>query len=130
MITYNQTTINPSPTIVLEAGEDISNSYAKAVMITDGKAVVATEGVNAIGIILLTEEQEIKKGDSFTVQIKEIGLWRAGEAIPYGTEVACGNNGLAVVAKTGNFITGVALGEAEGEGEYIPVQIIKAGYKA
>lgn len=130
MATYLGTTINESPTINLEAGEDIQEAQGKAVIISGGLAITATAGANAIGIIPLSEDEEIKKGSDVTVQVKDIGAWVAGEKIVVGDELTSDANGFAVKAAAGNFITAVALTAAAEAGTIIRVQLIKAGYKA
>lgn len=130
MATYLGTTINESPTISLEAGVDIQKAQGKAVIISGGLAVPATAGVNAIGVIPLSEDEEIKKGSDVTVQVKDIGAWAAGEKIVAGDELTSDANGFAVKAAAGNFITAVALTAAAEAGTIIRVQLIKAGYKA
>lgn len=130
MATYLGTTINESPTINLEAGEVIQKAQGKAVIISGGLAVLATAGANAIGIIPLSEDEEIKKGSDVTVQVKDIGAWVAGGAIAVGDELTSDANGCAVKAVAGNFITAVALTAAVEAGTIIRVQLIKAGYKA
>lgn len=130
MATYLGTTINESPTINLEAGADIQKAQGKAVIISGGLAVPATAGVNAIGIITLSEDEEIKKGSDVTVQVKDIGAWVAGEKIVVGDELTSDANGFAVKVAAGNFITAVALTAAAEAGTIIRVQLIKAGYKA
>lgn len=130
MATYLGTTINESPTINLEAGADIQKAQGKAVIISGGMAVTATAGANAIGIITLSEDEEIKKGSDVTVQVKDIGAWVAGEKIVVGDELTSDANGFAVKAVAGNFITAIALTAAAEAGTIIRVQLIKAGYKA
>ena len=130
MATYLGTTINESPTINLEAGEDIQEAQGKAVIISGGLAITATAGANAIGIIPLSEDEEIKKGSYVTVQVKDIGAWVAGAKIVIGDELTSDADGFAVKAAAGNFITAVALTAAAEAGTIIRVQLIKAGYKA
>lgn len=129
-MTYMGTTINESPTISLEAGADIKKAQGKAVIISAGLAALATAGANAIGVIPLSEDEEIKKGSSVTVQVKDIGAWVAGAKIDIGDELTSDANGCAVKADAGNFITAVALTAAVEAGTIVRVQIIKAGYKA
>ncbi len=130
MATYLGTTINESPTINLEAGEDIQEAQGKAVIISGGLVITATAGANAIGIIPLSEDEEIKKGSDVTVQVKDIGAWVAGAKIVIGDELTSDADGFAVKAAAGNFITAVALTAAAEAGTIIRVQLIKAGYKA
>ena len=130
MATYLGTTINESPTINLEAGEDIQEAQGKAVIISGGLAITATAGANAIGIIPLSEDEEIKKGSDVTGQVKDSGAWVAGAKIVIGDELTSDADGFAVKAAAGNFITAVALTAAAEAGTIIRVQLIKAGYKA
>ena len=124
---YFGTAINESPVITVEAGEAMKSPQFLAVGI-DGK--LAEAGKNAIGIITADAEDVVSIGDDLTVQIKDVGLWIAGEALKKGTELAVGAGGMAVKAAAGNFITAVALSEATNSGQRISVQICKAGYKA
>ena len=130
MATYLGTTINESPTINLEAGEDIQEAQGKSVIFSGGLAITGTAGANAIGIIPLSEDDEIKKGSDVTVQVKDIGAWVAGAKIVIGDELTSDADGFAVKAAAGNFITAVALTAAAEAGTIIRVQLIKAGYKA
>ena len=125
MATYLGTTINESPTIVVTAGADIKAAQGKAVMLTKGKATTPTAG----GIIPLSEDEEIKNGSDFTVQVKDIGAWVASEKIEVGDELTTDANGCAAKVQNGNFITAIALTAAEKAGTIIRVQLIKAGYK-
>lgn len=129
MATYLGTTINESPTITLPAGEKIEAAQGKAVIISDGAVKVATAGANAIGVIPLSENEVIEKGEDVTIQVKDIGAWVAGEAIAVGDELSSNETGQAVKATNGSFITAVALTAAAKTGTIIRAQIIKAGYK-
>lgn len=129
MATYLGTTINESPTITLPAGEKIEAAQGKAVIISDGTAKLATAGANAIGVILLSEDEVIEQGEDVTIQVKDIGAWVAGEAIAIGDELTSNATGQAVKAADGSFITAVALTAAAKAGSIIRAQIIKAGYK-
>lgn len=129
MPTYFGTTINESPTITLVAGTDIENAQGRAVKISGGEAIAATAGVNAVGIIPLSEDEVIKKGSDVTIQVKDIGAWKAGGKIEVGDELTSDADGFAVKATNGNFITAVAVTSAEEKGTIIRVQVVKAGYK-
>lgn len=124
---YFGTTINESPVIVVKAGETMKEPQFLAVT-ADGK--LATAGANAIGLITPDCEDAVAVGDDLTVQVKDIGLWLAGEAIALGDELAVGDGGKAVKATAGAFITAVALSEATKADQRVSVQICKAGYKA
>lgn len=129
MPTYFGTTINESPTITLVAGADIENAQGKAVKIVGGEAIAATAGVNAVGIIPLSEDEVIKRGSDVTIQVKDIGAWKAGGKIDVGDELTSDADGFAVKATAGNFITAIAVTSAEEKGTIIRAQVVKAGYK-
>ena len=130
MATFFGTTINPSPTMVLQAGENIENAQGIALAIKDGKAVKPEAGVNVIGISLITNDEVIEMGADITIQIKDMGKWVAGEKLCAGDELTTDANGRAVKAAAGNFITAVALSDAQKAGSFVKIQLIKAGYKA
>lgn len=130
MATFFGTVINESPTIVMKAGADIKSAQGKAVMLNSDTVVQATAGANAIGLVPMSEDENIVSGSSVTVQIKDIGAWKAGAKIKVGDELASDANGLATPAQSGNFITAIALTAAAEAGTIIRCQIVKAGYKA
>lgn len=130
MATFFGTTINPSPTMVLQAGENMENAQGIALAIKDGKAVKPEAGVNVIGISLITNDEVIEMGADITIQIKDMGKWIAGEKLCAGDELTTDANGRAVKAAAGNFITAVALSDTQKAGSFVKVQLIKAGYKA
>ena len=84
MATFFGTTINPSPTMVLQAGENMENAQGIALAIKDGKAVKPEAGVNVIGISLITNDEVIEMGADITIQIKDMGKWVAGEKLCAG----------------------------------------------
>ena len=56
MADYFGTSINESPTIVLEAGKDIEGAQGIALEIKNGKAEKPTAGANVIGLSLFTND--------------------------------------------------------------------------
>lgn len=129
MSTYFGTSINESPTIVMDAGEKLENARGIALAIKDGTAVKPAAGAHIIGISIIETDETVEKGENVDIQVKDIGKWVAGEEVAIGTELACDAEGRAVAAKAGDFIVGVALSSASDAGTWIKVQIIKAGYK-
>lgn len=127
--TYFGTSINESPTIVLPAGEELTNARGIAVAIKNGAVVKPAAGAHAIGLTLIETDETVEAGTDVDIQIKDIGKWVAGEKITAGTELATDTKGKAVAAKEGDFIVGVALNNAVEAGTWIKVQIINAGYK-
>ena len=120
--------INNSATISEFAGADIAEPAHKAVMYdTDGNVVLATSGDKAIGLILSSVIDPIKKGGQVSVLIKYIGLLEAGSAIGKGDFVTINSSGQGVKASGGAFIFGRAFTSAAVAGETVQVQINPMG---
>lgn len=129
--TYFGTSINESPTIVMQAGEAIeSGARGIALVASEEGLKKPTAGAVPIGLSLFTGEDTVAKGDDVTVQVKDIGKWIASGAIKVGDLLATDADGKAKTAASGEFIFAVALGAAAAAGQIIQVQIIKAGYAA
>lgn len=124
---FNGVQINQSVTIVEKAGADVAD-IRNCIMKYDenGDVVVATDGTEALlGIALIEagynditgrESGKVVKGDDVDIQIKDMGVVVAGEAIKKGQEITAGADGLAAVATAGDFVLGVALTGAEAGG--------------
>lgn len=131
---YIGTQINQSPTIVEKSGAEIKDVRGKIVKYDSaGDVVLATAGDVAIGITIMedganditgVESGKVAKGEDVTVQIKDIGLVKAGGTITKGAELASDANGCAVVATDGNFVIGTAR-TAASSGEYCHIIINK-----
>ena len=132
---YRGVQFNQSPTIVELAGaavEDVRNLIMK--YDENGNVVPATAGTDIpVGVALIEtginditgkEAGKVAVGDNVDILIKDRGVVLAGATIKKGQEVAAGANGLAAVAASGNYVLGIALGNAA-EGEYLEVQISK-----
>ena len=129
--TYMTSQINESPTITEKAGAKISSDARGLFMKYDenGNVVPAsTLGEKVIGVAIITNSEEIALGQDVDIQVKEIGLARAGAAIKKGDEVTAGADGKAAVAETGHFVVGTALEAAEA-GQFFYMQVSKF-YKA
>lgn len=117
-INYIGTQINQSPTIVEKAGAAIDDARGKIVKYdASGNVVLATAGAVAIGITIMedganditgAESGKVASGEDVTVQIKDIGLVKAGGTIAKGAELASDANGCAVAAADGDFVIGTA----------------------
>lgn len=129
MATYFGTSINESPTVILEAGAKLENVQGIALAITAGKLAKPPAGANVIGLSLFTNDENVEAGGSLTVQVKDIGKWVAGGEIAVGDELATDAAGKAVKATDGAFIVGTALSAATKAGTVISVQLTKSGYK-
>jgi hypothetical protein len=132
---YNGVQINGTQTIVEKAGaaiEDVRNRIMK--FDESGNVVLATAGTDLpVGIAIIEagyndisgqESGKVESGDDVDILIKDIGVLIAGATIKKGQEVAAGADGLAAVAVSGNYVLGIALGDAE-SGNYLQVQIAK-----
>ena len=132
---YRGVQFNQSATIVELAGaacEDVRNLIMK--YDGNGNVVPATAGTDIpVGIALIETgynditgqtSGKVEVGDNVDILIKDRGVVLAGAAIKKGQEVAAGADGMAAVATTGNYVLGIALGNAN-EGEYLEVQIAK-----
>lgn len=123
------TSINESPTIAAQAAGAITGGALLAAVIDGSGASVATAGAAAAGL-LIPETDDVAAGDTVTIQVKDIGLWKAGAAVEAGAMLASDADGKAVTATAGSFILAQALEAATAADQVIHVQIIKAGYAA
>ena len=97
--------INNSATIVENAGANIASPAHKAVAYdASGNVVLATNGEEAIGVILSSSHDPISQGGQVNILVKNIGLLEAGGAISKGACVTINGNGQGVTAQTGDFI--------------------------
>ena len=71
MAVYEYTTINTSPTIKAESGGELGDVRGKAVKFVDGKVQLPGAGEVPIGIVLLSEVENVKTGDTVTIQVKD-----------------------------------------------------------
>jgi len=128
---FISTGINDTPTIVGKAGIPLVNAAFLAVKFDEaGNIVPAGTGENALGLLIATTPENVAAGEDVTVQIKDVGLWKTGDAVAAGAELTPDASGKAVTATEGAFILAIALESAAAEGAVIKVQVIKAGYKA
>jgi len=125
--TYLTSQINESPTITEKAGAKIA-SDARGLFVKydeNGNVIPAsTEGEKVIGVTIITNSEAIEAGQDVDIQVKEIGLARAGAAIKKGDEVMAGADGKAAVATAGKFVVGTALEAAEA-GQFFYMQVSK-----
>ena len=128
--TYLTDQINPSPTIVEKAGVKIDDPRGLLLKYDENGNVVPadTAGEKVIGMAIITNNEDVTVGMDVDIQVKEIGIVKAGAAIKKGDEVMSGANGKAAVATSGSFMIGTALEAAE-ENQFFFIQISKC-YKA
>lgn len=127
-MSYYNAVINQSPTICGTLGADVPAGKHKAVQYAaDGTLLLATNGENAVGVLLSTTDDDAKKGDEVTFLIRDIGLMETGGAVAIGDLVTVDENGRAIKATTGSAVFGRAFSTAEGADYTIGVNIIASG---
>lgn len=125
---FISTGINDSPVITGKATNAIENgAFLAAKFDANGCIVLAGAGENALGLLIATTPENVAAGEDVTVQIKDVGLWKTGDAVAAGAELTSDANGAAVTAAAGNYVTAIALEAAAASGQVIKVQIVKSG---
>lgn len=123
-MTYLATSINESPVITDKAGAVLEDVRGRAVKFdTDGYIVLCAAGENAIGVGIMTNDKGIPAGDDVHIQIKDIGLVRAGAAIAKGAELTPDAEGKFVPAE-GGFVRAIALEAASAADVYIKARLV------
>ena len=130
-MSYLGTTINNSPTFACVLGAAITGEATGLAVEIDGAtgkaSVCNAAGEPAFGIIVPGHASDLAIGEEVTVQIKDIGVAKAGGNITKGAAVTVDATGKFVVAATTNYIVGYAL-EAAASGKLFKIQITKSGY--
>lgn len=124
-MTYLATSINQSAVITDKAGAVIEDVRGRAVKFNDeGKIVLCAAGETALGVGIMTNDKNIAAGADVDIQIKDIGLIRAGEAIAKGAEISAGADGKFVPAADGGFVGAIALESAAAADVYIKARLV------
>lgn len=126
-VSYEYTGISSSATVTLPAGAELSGVNARAVKLTEEGLTLPGAGEDAIGIVLITEDETYKKGEDVTIQVKDIGVWKAGAEFSAGALLAVDAEGYCQEATAGQWIVGRALTVARAKGDIIRAQLIHAG---
>lgn len=129
---YFGASINTSSVIAEIASATIQNGAFCAVKYDENGDVILcdTAGELVVGVLLPETAEKINAGEDVTVQIKDIGLCKAGAEIKKGQEVMVDTKGRVIPATAGKFVIGYAMTNATTENEIIEVDIRKCGYKA
>ncbi|MEG1562143.1 MAG: DUF2190 family protein [Bacteroides sp.] len=127
-MSYNGTSINNSATITGKASVAIKDGAFLAVTLSASGVTLATAGSPAVGFLVPITDA-VKVGDDVDVQVKDIGLARAGATVAAGALLASDANGKVITATANAFIIGMALEPATAANQIISIQICKAGYK-
>lgn len=124
---YLATSINGSQTITEKAGATIADVRGKAVKYNTAGDVVlcSVAGEAAIGIGIMTNDENIAAGADVDIQIKDIGMVMTGGEVKKGDELTVDANGKLVKASAGQHICAVAMDAATAAGSYIKAQIVK-----
>ena len=121
---YHATSINESPTISEKAGAVLADVRGKAVKFDEqGNIVLAGAGDTVFGIGIMTNNENIQPNEDVDIQIKDIGLVYAGEAIKKGVELSAGADGVMVPATSGA-VCAIALEAAASAGLYIRARLV------
>lgn len=128
-MTYLATSINESPVIVEKAGAAITDVRGKGLKYdTSGNVVLcSTAGEAVLGIGIMTNDESTADGADVDIQIKDIGLVKAGAAITKGAELAVNASGLFVAATAGQYVAAIALEAASAANVYIKARL--TGYQ-
>lgn len=128
-MSYTGTLMNESPVISGCAGARLGDAAFLAVAYDTTGAIQFPAGGEVPLGLLVAETENIDMNDRLTVQIKDVGGWKAASAFTAGTELTSDVNGLAKAAASGEFILAIALEPAATAGQIVKVQITKSGYK-
>lgn len=97
----------------------------------EGKVILCdTQGEMAAGLLVPATADTVQEGEDVTIQIKDIGICKAGAAIQKGKEITTDTQGRCIPANTGDFVIGYAASAVEAAGELVQLDIRKSGYKA
>lgn len=127
---FEYTGINTSATVTFPAGVQLADIGATAVKLTEEGLALPEAGGEVLGIVPVSEDGDYKKGEDITVQVKDIGIWKAGAEIPVGALLAADGEGLCQEAATGQWVLARALTAASAKGDLIRVQVIHVGKMA
>ena len=101
------------------ASAAITDVRGRAVKFDSGKIVLCSANDPALGIGIMTNDENIPAGGDVDVQIHSIGLVYAGAAITKGANLSAGANGVLVPTTSTNPVVAVALEAASGSGVFI-----------
>jgi len=129
-MTYFMTSVNESPLISRKAGAELNDVRGRAVKFDDnGSIVLAGAGDAALGIAILSSDEAIPVGGNVDIQVRAIGLVKAGAAIAPGDELASDAAGALVPATSGAYIA-ISLQKAAAAGEFVQALITRGSKTA
>ncbi len=130
MSTFEYDGIVSTATVNLLAKAELKEPKGIALALSESGAALPTAGADVAGIAVISNPDTVAAGGRVDVQIKDVGLWRAGEEFEAGALLATDATGKAVKAKTGNYIVARALEAASAADDLVKVQMLNAGAKA
>lgn len=118
--------INQSPTIAAPASVAMTEPGGKAVKLNaDGAAVLcSTAGEAVIGIVTIDNDNDVKAGETVSIQVKDNGVAKIGAAVAVGAELAVNASGLFVTATTGQYVRAIALEKGAAANDIIRVMMV------
>lgn len=127
MSTYEYTGINSSATVDFLAAADLVEPKGIGLKLTDSGVSLPTAGGDIAGIAIISNPDSVKAGERVDVQVKDIGLAKAGAAFNAGALLAVDATGKFVAATSGQLMIARALEAANAAGDLVKVQLINAG---
>ena len=127
MSVYEYTGINSSATVDMLAASELTEPKGIALALSASGVALPAAGADVLGIAVISNPDTVPVGGRVDVQVKDIGLWRAGAAFDTGALLATDAAGKAVEATSGDKIIARALDGASAAGDLVRIQIIHAG---
>lgn len=122
---YLATSINESPVITEKTGAQINDVRGKALKYDgSGNVVLAGAGELCIGIGIMANDEVTDSGADVNIQIKDIGLVKAGGEITKGAELAANSDGTLIAATANQAVIAIALAAAS-SGEFVKAMIVR-----
>lgn len=118
-MTYLATSINESPVIVEKAKAAITDVRGRAVKFSSGEIALCGAGDAALGVGIMTNDENIAAGQDVHVQIHSIGLVYTGAAVAKGANLSADANGALITTTSTNPVVAVALEAASAAGVFI-----------
>lgn len=127
MATFEYTGINSSATVDFLAGAKLTEPKGIGLALGTSGVTLPTAGGDIVGIAIISNPDVVETGERVDVQVKDIGLMKAGGAFNAGALLAVDATGKAVTAASGKTIVARALETASAAGDLVKVQLINCG---
>ena len=127
MATFEYTGINSSATVDFLAGAKLTEPKGIGLALGASGVTLPTAGGDIVGIAIISNPDVVETGERVDVQVKDIGLMKAGGSFNAGAMLAVDAAGKAVTAASGKTIVARALETASAAGDLVKVQLINCG---